>query len=88
MNRLHLLLAHDFSDALILVIVYDLDIKRIAAAPVEADSPLLIDPDAVLSVALAVKFFEPIAWTRQVAQFLGSAKDPQLTQRHALNVMR
>ena len=70
------------------MIVYDLDVKRIAAAPVEADPPLLVDPDTVLALAFAAELFEPVAGARHVAQLVGPAKDSQLTQRHALNVVR
>jgi hypothetical protein len=49
------------------MIVHDFDIERIATAPIKAKSPLLIDPDTVLSLALAAKPFDPVAGARQVA---------------------
>ena len=70
------------------MIVHDFDVERIAAVPVEAKSPLLVDTDTVLSLAVAAKLFEPVAGARQVAQFLGPAKDSQLAQRRALEIMR
>lgn len=36
------------------MIVHDFDIERVAIIPDETDSPLLIDADAVLSLAIAV----------------------------------
>jgi hypothetical protein len=34
----------------------------IPIAPAEADSPLIIDPDAVLTGAITTQLFQPIAW--------------------------
>jgi hypothetical protein len=35
------------------MIVYNLHIVRISFLPAEADAPLLVDPDAVLTVSVA-----------------------------------
>ena len=43
------------------MVIHDLDIVRIARSPVEADAPLIVDADAVLTLAIAVKSFETIA---------------------------
>lgn len=42
-----------------MVICY-FNIERIAAAPLETDSPSIIDSDAVLTNAVAAKFFKSI----------------------------
>jgi hypothetical protein len=60
------------------MIVHDLDLERIAITPYEAEPPLLIDPHAELSFSIAAKLFEPIARTRQIAQFFCSAQHAQL----------
>ncbi len=70
------------------MIVNNLDLEGIAVAPDEADPPLLINPHAVLSLALAAKPFESVAGTRQVAQFHSLVKDSELAQRDALDVLR
>jgi hypothetical protein len=45
---------------LLLVIVDDLDVVSISAGPTETDSPLVVDANAVLTYALAEKFFEVV----------------------------
>jgi hypothetical protein len=42
------------------VIVDDLDVEGIRAAPNEANSPLIIDPNAVLPLSLALQGLETI----------------------------
>jgi len=46
------------------VIVDDFDVMRIAIAPAEADAPLAVDADAVLSFAIALQRFQPVARRR------------------------
>jgi hypothetical protein len=49
------------------VIVNDLHIMRITLFPNEANPPLVVDPDAMLSTAVPFKSFQPIArWHLQV----------------------
>jgi len=57
MDRFELLRRHCFSS----VIVRDFDLKGISIAPKEADPPLVVDPDAVLSLAAPLKFLQAIA---------------------------
>jgi hypothetical protein len=45
---------------LLLVVVDDLDVFRARWGPDEADTPLLVDPDAVLPDAVALEGFEPV----------------------------
>jgi len=42
------------------MVVYDLDIERIAGIPPKADAPLVVDPNAVLPGPVASEAFEPI----------------------------
>ena len=44
-----------------LVIINDLDIVSIVLAPYKTDSPLIIDADAVLALAVAAQFFQMVA---------------------------
>jgi len=37
-----------------LMIVYNFDFVRISFNPLEADAPLLVDPDAVLSLSVSL----------------------------------
>jgi len=45
------------------VIIRDLDIRRMAISPPEADSPLLVDPDAVLALPVTLESLEPVSYT-------------------------
>lgn len=45
-----------------LVIVNDLDVVSIAIAPTEAQPPLVIDANAVLTLTVSLQGFEPIPW--------------------------
>jgi len=53
------------------MVVYDLDVERVTLVPTEADAPLLVDPNAVLSCAVTPQGLQPIPW-----------RDPQLGQIH------
>jgi hypothetical protein len=55
-------MGEDFLAMGILMIIYDLSAIGISVFPTEAETILLIDPDAVLALAVATKFFELIAW--------------------------
>jgi len=43
------------------MVVYNLNVVNVTLAPCEADAPLVVDPDAVLSRAAPLKRFEPIS---------------------------
>jgi len=58
MYRWEFLCAHEF----LLVVVDDLDLVRISALPDEADSPLVVNSDAVLPRAIPRKLFKEVAW--------------------------
>jgi hypothetical protein len=52
----------------LLVTIYDLDVAGVAVAPLETNTPLLVDPNAILDTALpSTVLFEPVARVRQVA---------------------
>jgi len=42
------------------MIICYFDVERVTAAPLETDSPLVIDADTVLPCTVAAKFFESI----------------------------
>lgn len=43
------------------MVIHDLDIVRAVVAPLEANAPSIIDPDAELPLPVAAEGFEPIA---------------------------
>lgn len=43
------------------MVIDDLDVIGVAVAPHKADSPLVIDPDAVLTLSVAVQGLQPVA---------------------------
>jgi hypothetical protein len=68
------------------VVVDDLDFVCVSIRPSEADPPLVVDPDAVLSSAIAFEGLEPISWRRhQVAERLSAVQIEQFAARRALN---
>jgi hypothetical protein len=50
------------------MVVYDLNVVRIALAPAKANSPLIVDPDAVLAFPIAPQGFQPIPWQPQIPE--------------------
>jgi hypothetical protein len=49
--------------------------------PIEAESPLIIDSDAVLALAITGELLQLIAWEVQIAQFLCCMELPELAKR-------
>src|SRR4051812_6970018 len=71
------------------VIVHNLDIPRGSLAPFEADPPLIVDPDAVLTAPVAVQSFKTIARRDpQIAKLPGRIDGEQLGSRAGLNLIR
>jgi hypothetical protein len=69
------------------VVVHDLDFVRVASIPAKADSPLVVDADAVLPGAPASEFLEPIArGNSEVVERRGRIHLPQLAKRDPLKV--
>jgi len=52
------------------VIVGDFNVERVGLAPHKAYSPLVVDPDTVLTLAVAAKFFQSV-----------SGRNPDILQR-------
>lgn len=46
------------------MVVDDFDVESISARPAKTDAPAVVDPDAVLPQAVAVKSFEPVPGRR------------------------
>jgi hypothetical protein len=69
------------------MIIDDLDVFRRAFAPDEADSPLIVDPDTVLTLSVTAESLQPVSWhCRHVLQFPGVVQHPKLPPCHTSNV--
>jgi len=69
-----------------LMIIDDLDAFRRAFALDEADSPLILDPDAMLTLPVATQSLKPVSWNcRHVLQHLGVVQHPKLPACHGSN---
>jgi hypothetical protein len=70
------------------MVIHDLHALGTAVAPHKADTPLIIDPDAVLAGTSPTQQLQPIAgWGGQVTEFLGLVKLHQLALCGTLHVM-
>jgi hypothetical protein len=68
------------------MVVNNLNVAGAMVAPRETDSPLVVDPDAVGTSAVALQRFQVISRRRfQIFQALRLMKIEQLTARRALN---
>ena len=71
------------------MVVHDLDVLGVAVRPAKADPPLIVDPDTVLSGAIAFELLESVAWwDTKVFKCLGSVHSHQLPQHHPSEVGR
>jgi len=63
--------------------------NRRAVLPVEADPPLVIDPDAPLAFSLADKLFQPVSWRyAEKFQSCRAVDLCQFTKGHSMYVLR
>ena len=68
------------------MIIHDLNIPSIAVAPNKTDSPLVINADAVLTLAVPVKRLQTVAWRgSQISQFHNAVELAQLSLSIALD---
>lgn len=69
------------------MIIDDLNVKCMTLTPTEADSPLLVDPNAVLTLPITFQSLKLIrAWNQKVLQVSSRVQLLQLHQRPLLNV--
>jgi hypothetical protein len=67
-----------------LVIIDDLDLVSVAIEPFETDTPLVVDPDAVLAGSIGL---QPVpGWKPEVDKTLGVVQHPQFPACHILNI--
>jgi len=70
------------------VIVHNFDLVGVAFAPTKADSPLVIDADAVLPLSVALESFKPIARRHSyLPQVCGCVQRQQFASSVALDWM-
>jgi len=68
------------------VIVHDLDPRGISPAPPEADPPLVVDPDAVLTCAITSQALETIPrWYPQIVDVHSRVQHSELPQSDLLH---
>jgi len=68
------------------MVVNNLYFVRVSASPDEANAPLVVDADAVLSLAVAVERLKAIArWGSQVTQRNSGIQLAELPERHRLD---
>ena len=64
------------------MVIDDLDALRRALAPDEADSPLIVDADTVLTLPAAAQSLKAVSWNRgHVLEFPGVVQHPHLPYR-------
>lgn len=69
------------------MIINDLNLKSIAIFPNEADSPLIIDSNTVLSKPVALQLLQPIRWRNpQRVQTTACRENFELSSGKALNI--
>jgi hypothetical protein len=74
---------------LLLVIVDNLDCLRAAVSPAEADTPLIVDPDAVLPGAIPLESLEPVPRRdSEVTHARGDLELAELSACHLLNARK
>ncbi len=62
------------------------NVISVAVLPAKADSPLIVYPDAVLSLELALQTFKPVPRRHsEVSQMLRLIKEQELTSCHPLD---
>jgi hypothetical protein len=71
------------------VIIDDLDFEGVGTLPLEADPPLIVDPDAVLAGPVALQALQSVArWDAEIGETLGVVQHPQLPSCYLLNLTR
>jgi hypothetical protein len=85
MNWRQLLCSHRSSS----VRVDDLDLMRVAVPPLEADPPLVVDPNAVLTRPLPRELLEPIpGWYSKIVEGLSGIEHYGFSQSNSLQTSR
>jgi hypothetical protein len=71
------------------VIIHDFYLVRVALAPNETNTPLIVDPNTMLACPVSAQAFQPIARRRsQIAEPRGEMQLVQLSPCDALNRLK
>jgi len=71
------------------VIVHDFNVVGVPFPPSKAETPLVVDPNAVLSLSVAMQGFQAVSRRRhQVSQFRGAVQLPELPARDMLDGLK
>ncbi len=71
------------------MIIYNLHIERTAPLPAEANAPLIVNSNTVLSLTGTPQLLKPVArWRKQIAQILRIVQIEQLAPCCFLDFMR
>jgi hypothetical protein len=74
---------------MLLVIVHNLNMVRGPIAPEEAEPPLIVNADAMLSLSVAVQCFQAVPWRRcQIPQLGGAGQLPKLSAGNLLDSLK
>ena len=70
------------------MVINNLDVVGVMRAPYETDSPLIVDPNAVLSLTVAAKFLQVVTRRNpQILHRLSVVQHYQLASRDRLDVL-
>ena len=70
-----------------LMIIYYFNFVRISVHPFETDSPLLVDPNTVLSLSIAFEGFQPVSRRNpQIFEANRGVQQLQFMKRRLLNI--
>ena len=71
------------------MVINDFNIKSVAFAPMEADSPLIINPYTVLSGTFPAECFETVSWRyTEVIKGPGVVDHSKLSPGYLLDILR
>ena len=71
------------------MVVDDLNVKGIVSFPPKANSPLIVDSNAVLSCALSLQSFQSVPRRRsKIGDIVGVVQHPEFPARDALDILR
>src|SRR5215813_6356896 len=67
------------------VVVRDFNVEGVSASPYEADPPLIVDPDAVLTLSISPQGLEPVSGRHpEVRERSCPVEEQELSSRRAL----
>ena len=68
------------------MVVDDFNLVSVSLSPHEADTPLIVDPNAMLAFSIPVKSFEPIpGWRREITKLGCGVQLTKFAQRHSFD---